>query len=599
MSETAKTGVFWAAAAAVAGLAAFIAWPQTVETDAGSMIGKSLHESFTDPLAASSMTVVKFDEKLGSLSTFEVAKSKQTGQWTIPSRSGYPADAGEQMRDAATALLDLKVLDVPTSMAQDHAQYGVLEPDAEQLQAGDEGVGTLVTLRGDDNTQLVQLIIGNADPRDPEQRFVRIPNQDAVYAVKLDPTPLSTDFKTWIKADLLSMSQWDIREVGLRDYSIIQALQGNQVVGALDRNFDADLLVSESGQWSPAELTEYDDEGAPRPMAMPSDKQLNSEKLNALKQALGELRIADVYRKPAGLSADLRAEAGLLENREAIQSLFQRGFYLAGGPDGKAELFGANGELILSLQTGVQYVLRFGDIAKIDEGKSAPAGGEEPAGNAAETTPTSDVQRFLLISAQVDEAQFAMPDLLPVPQSVDELPPLATPPTDVDAAASEPPQPETDEEKQERLEAEVERITKENQRRLDERNESLNTAREKVAELNARFADWYYVISDDTYRKLRLGRDDLLVSAVAPGPGQNTPIQPAFGLPDVQIPPMDQPSPLAPPPSAADRAVPDAAPVTATDEAAPDAPAEEPSSPAATEAPPGNPDKPSSETAPE
>jgi hypothetical protein len=576
MTETAKTGVFWVAAAAMAGIAAFVAWPRPVETDADSMVNKSLFESFTDPLAANSMTVVKFDEKLGSLSTFEVAKNPQTGQWAIPSRSGYPADAAEQMRDAATALLDLKVLDVSTTLAQDHAKYGVLEPDAEQLQAGDEGVGTLVTLRGEGGTQLVQLIIGNPDPRVPEQRFVRIPNQDAVYAVKLDPTPLSTDFKTWIKADLLAMSPWDIREVGLRDYSIIQALQGNQVVGALERNFDADVAVSESGQWSPVQLIEYDDDAKPRPIEMPADKQLNSEKLNALKQGLSELRIADVYRKPSGLSAELRAEEGLLQNREAVQSLFERGFYLAGGSDGKAELFGANGELILTLQTGVQYLLRFGDIAKIGEKEATNADSstegqaEEPADDA-----TSDVQRFLLISARVDERQFPMPELLPVPQSVDELPPLTE--DSIAPADGEAPQPETAEEKQERLEAEVERVTKENQRKIDERNNQLAVAREKVAELNARFADWYYVISDDTYRRLRLGRDELLTTAMAPGPGQTTPGGPAFGLPDIQFPSGDVPTSPDPalPPAADTPATAPAPDATETDPEAPEAPQDE------------------------
>jgi hypothetical protein len=32
----------------------------------------------------------------------------------------------------------------------------------------------------------------------------------------------------------------------------------------------------------------------------------------------------------------------------------------------------------------------------------------------------------------------------------------------------------------------------------------------RVAELNARFADWYYVVSEDVYKKIRLGRSDIV-----------------------------------------------------------------------------------------
>ena len=43
----------------------------------------------------------------------------------------------------------------------------------------------------------------------------------------------------------------------------------------------------------------------------------------------------------------------------------------------------------------------------------------------------------------------------------------------------------------------------------------MEQARTTSEELNARFADWYYVISDDSFKKLRLKRQDLLVSKAA------------------------------------------------------------------------------------
>ncbi len=64
-------------------------------------------------------------------------------------------------------------------------------------------------------------------------------------------------------------------------------------------------------------------------------------------------------------------------------------------------------------------------------------------------------------------------------------------------------------------EAERERLLKEYQRQVEERDENLKKARIKVAQLNGRFADWYYVISEDVYKKLRLSRSQLIQEKVA------------------------------------------------------------------------------------
>ena len=43
----------------------------------------------------------------------------------------------------------------------------------------------------------------------------------------------------------------------------------------------------------------------------------------------------------------------------------------------------------------------------------------------------------------------------------------------------------------------------------------MKKARIKVSELNSRFADWYYVISEDVYKKLRLSRTQLVQTKAA------------------------------------------------------------------------------------
>ena len=89
------------------------------------------------------------------------------------------------------------------------------------------------------------------------------------------------------------------------------------------------------------------------------------------------------------------------------------------------------------------------------------------------------------------------------------------------------------------MEAAQEKITKENQRKIDERKDKLAKAQSSVRALNARFADWYYVIPEDTYAKLTVQRTDLFekkddgaADGATSGAGG-----PSFqGLPPFQIP---------------------------------------------------------------
>ena len=62
-------------------------------------------------------------------------------------------------------------------------------------------------------------------------------------------------------------------------------------------------------------------------------------------------------------------------------------------------------------------------------------------------------------------------------------------------------------------------------REMDEYEEKITKGQERVKELNARFADWYYVIPDKVYQKIHLGRDKIVREKAPPkeagdhGPG--------------------------------------------------------------------------------
>ena len=79
------------------------------------------------------------------------------------------------------------------------------------------------------------------------------------------------------------------------------------------------------------------------------------------------------------------------------------------------------------------------------------------------------------------------------------------------------------------LKAERERIERDNQRKQDEYNRLRSDGKKHVAELNARFADWYYIISNEVYQKIRLTRDELIKKKEKPAEGE----QSKDGHPDI------------------------------------------------------------------
>ena len=109
------------------------------------------------------------------------------------------------------------------------------EPKLEDLEVGDTGVGRLVTFKDESQNNLASLIIGDAVKDREGQRYVRKPGQDPVYVVKLDDTPLTTQFNAWIEDDLLQLSSIDIENVEIKDYNASLDLGGF----SLTRNYSA------------------------------------------------------------------------------------------------------------------------------------------------------------------------------------------------------------------------------------------------------------------------------------------------------------------------------------------------------------------------
>ena len=413
MNEGTKTGIFWAAALTLVSAATYASLPAKQVNETDSLIGNPLFPTFTDPLAANNLRVVSFNADQGEITRFEVAKDATSGVWSLPSRNNYPADASEQMQKAANALVGLKVLDIQTENKEDHAKLGVVEPKPETLQVGDEGVGRLVAIRGDKNVSLANLIIGNAKGADGKQRYVRIPGQDPVYVVNLDDTVFSSRFDDWIEKDLLQLSSIDIKTIALQSYNA--ALEPTGAV-ALNKGYDATLTVDDTNTWQVKALNVYDGQQQAQPRTLAEGEKLSVAKLNQLKNSLDELKIADVASKPKGMTESLKAEKELATDNEAVRSLATRGFF----PLSSGDVISANGELDVTLKDGVQYVLRFGNVEGLSE-EEKPKEGEEKKEGEEPKASSAGANRYLLITAQVDESSFPPPELKEVPKTVEEL----------------------------------------------------------------------------------------------------------------------------------------------------------------------------------
>jgi hypothetical protein len=286
-----------------------------------------------------------------------------------------------------------------------------------------------------------------------------------------------------------------------------------------------------------------------------------------MKTALDDLKIVDVASKPAGLSADLKAGENFLDNREAISDLRSRGFAAIPASMGQdQEIISNEGEVICTLNDGVEYVLRFGDLRMGDGSHSDNPDASEGDEAAQEKPSGQGVQRYLFAMARFNEDAVKRPEL-------DELPelPEAAAATESEQTAEQSADTATEDEEEEEEEesdeadaspetadaednlaatpsgasdaaeastdaasestdataesasednaesdavaaaiSERKRIEKENQRKLDEYQAKLDKGRQTVKDLNLRFGDWYFVVSNDTFQKIRLSRDDVI-----------------------------------------------------------------------------------------
>ncbi len=448
MTEMRKTLTFAGAAVALVVLAVATT-PRQKAPDEFFDQGETFFPDFTDPNSARTLEVVEWDEATGSAAPFKV--TYQGGRWTIPSHHGYPADGKDRLAKTAAGVIGVTKDDFRTDNAADYEACGVVDPlDGSNPSA--LGRGQRVTIKGDNDVVLADLIVGKSFEGREGFRLVRVPGEKRVYGARIN-LEVSTKFKDWIEPDLMLIEKDEIDRLVLKDYSI------EETTGRL--NVRDEVTVSKDGDsWKMS--------------GTPAGKEIDTYKVGNLVRAVDELAIEGVRPKPDGLTASLgRAGGGVSISQSDMISLQDHGFYFT--RDGR--LMSNEGELQTRTSDGVTYTLRFGEVV-VGQGLAVTAGatGAAPSGATGEN-------RYLMITASFDRALFPEPAKAATRSFENKPDSLLTleerRQKDVNAAHA-------------RWLARVEA----GQRRSDE--------------LNARFAKWYYVISSDSFDGLRLRRADLV-----------------------------------------------------------------------------------------
>ena len=497
-------------------------------------VERVLFPELTDAEKAASLEIVRYDDELATLYPFKVIKSG--GVWVLPSHQNYPADAKDQLAAAATELVDLKALDVVTERAADHEVYGVIEPDQEKIKPGMTGVGQLIEIRDASGSKIARLIVGKEDKQagvgsgSRRLRFARKAGQDPVYRVELDTSKFTTQFGDWIEKDLLKLTPWDVRSVELDNYTLAAVESDGRLEVRQQRSEKMQLSYDDkASSWQLTSLETFPNEDSADSVSeeLKNNEEVDSTKLNDLRNALGDLQIIDVARKPAGLSADLKAAESFVNDVEAVSSLQQRGFL----PLPSGAILSTEGQTVIGMKDGVEYVLRFGAGTTVTEPGKAGSGevGDAPE-ESAETA-----ARYLLVMAQFNEGLLEKPELAELPSLPEE--------DDKDGDSTEQPKDEESEEEKAEKEASSDekepadadvtaadllkqadeaeaamqkaiedrrQVERENRRKQESYDEKVVEGKKRVAELNGRFADWYYIVSDEEFEKIHLNREAVI-----------------------------------------------------------------------------------------
>jgi hypothetical protein len=443
--------------------------------------GEALFAGFTDPTAATGLAVVAWDEKEAKVVRFEVEQKE--GRWVIPSHNDYPADGTARMGKAAASFIDVKKDRYYGDNVADHAAFGVLDPEGPEGK-GDEK-GQRITIKDASGTLLVDIIVGKEIAGRPGFHYVRMPSGDGskrVYGTELK-LDISTKFEDWIEKDLLKVERDEFIAMIYDPYSVDE-VEG-RVTGFNPVRAEAvDPSATSKQDWKPGAGTE-----------VPPGKQIDGMKVRQMLTQMASLKIVGVRPRPQ--------VRNMIEQQILAQDMKRKGFFIVPAADGRAQLYGNEGTLSAITEDGIVYSLLFGEVT-YESGISLSAGlepsatepedekgvveeaaaeGEDEEG--AEGDTNKQASRFIFVDVAYDET---------LDRSLGDAAASEGDPADPADPAADP-------------------------AAKDEEEKKKLKGRERAAKLRERFDQWFYVISDSSFKQIHKTREELFKDAEAPKDG--------------------------------------------------------------------------------
>jgi Domain of unknown function (DUF4340) len=457
--------------------------------------GETLNRTGKDVAAeqVASLRVVTWDDSAGTPKVFEV--NQTNGAWVIPSHYNYPADGGSRVGKTSGGVRNIARGRLVTRDTKQHEDLGVVDPLAEDPKL--KGRGKRVVLKDSTGGPLVDLIIGKSVQDSDGLVYVRDADDSAVYTAKVEGD-ISTRFVDWVETDLMKLKADDIRAIAVADYSV------NEQNAALEeRSLSRFIRPAGATDWTSPQT--------------PEGKRVLKDTVDKILNQATSLRLAGVRK----FSLQWLGNAGffpsdspqLLGRPDALKVAIQGKTYA---------LFGNEGRVDLTSKEGLRYSLLFGEISAEDEDK--PAGEADQAKK--KDPAAAGHNRYMSVYVSYDpaadeDAQKAKAEAEAKKAAADK------------AAAADP--------------------TKPAEKPAEEKTPP---GKERAAKAQARFGQFFYVISDENFKSLRPALDKQFEAkpaetkpadgAAAPAPGAPAPL-PGPAAPVAPTPAAEAaPAPAAP-----------------------------------------------------
>ena len=521
------------------------AWiPMTADrTVVADLVGQVLNRTGKQVTAeqVTSVRVVTWDDTASAPKVLEVKRSQ--GSWTIPSHYNYPADGGTRVGKTSGGVRNVVRGRLVTRDSKQHEDLGVVDPFFEDDKI--KGRGKRVVLKDATEGVLVDMIIGKSVPDGDNLVFVRDADDSAVYtarlgAYKTDEEDQSTDtsydvssrFVDWVETDLLKLKSDDIRGISVSDYSV-----NEQTAAIEERSLSRFTRAAGGTEWASSQT--------------PEGKRVLKDTVDKLLSQATSLRLSGVRK----FSLEWLSQAGffpsespqLLGRPDSLKVSFNNKIYA---------LFGNEGRVDFITKDGLRYSLLFGEISGEDEDK--------PSGEAAQAKKQeAGHNRYMSVYVAYDPA--ADEDAIKAKADAEAKKAEADKTAAAAAAAAAAADPTKAAEKAAEKPAEA--------------PPKAAPGQARAAKAQARFSQFFYVISDENFKALRPALDKQFEAKPAettPAPDSAAPVPgaaPVFPAPDASAPGAAPvfPAPAAPAPAAPAPAEPAAA-APAPAPAAPPAP---------------------------